>query len=204
MGPGPPRLDSFWSGIQRVISSASGIPSVRFNKSDETSGISPEDILSHTYGGLSYSSTKTAGFVQSDGVPINDLEKRSKVKCLGLDSLNFEEERESWSWVADQDELITAMRKGSVFFGFIEGPIRVPPSFKWRVEKVAGNFTDVGFLESAYAMGDEGETERASVSLRPPSYTDRILCYSQPDSERMLEYRNMKCVTLSPRRTIDR
>lgn len=54
---------------------------------------------------------------------------------------------DNWGWVSTHDELARAMKDGSVLFGFIEAPIKFPPSFKWKEGCHAGDFTDMAKLE---------------------------------------------------------
>lgn len=55
-------------------------------------------------------------------------------------------ENNAWAWVAKHDELIPALKEGAVFSGFIEAPITFPPSFKWKANGYAGDFTDLSVL----------------------------------------------------------
>ena len=101
------------------------------------------------------------------------------------------------------------MRKnGEVFGGFIEGPIRFPPSYRWNREaddKTAGDFVHVSDLEKCYCLrvhhhGSERDFQRQQSSghhqsedlrsLRTPSYTDRILTYSQPGRKHRLQWKH--------------
>lgn len=134
---------------------------------------------------------------------------------LGLELVDpYMSKQDTWAWVAEHDELGQAMKKGSVFFGFLEAPITFPPSFKWKQGRDAGNFTDLATLEGmlresyciyfggtniysflliickhmltgAYITKKDGKDDKAS--FRPPSYTDRILCHSQSTSQDMLK-----------------
>lgn len=54
---------------------------------------------------------------------------------------------DNWAWVSTHDELARAMKDGSVLFGFVEAPIKFPPSFKWKEGGHAGDFTDMVKLE---------------------------------------------------------
>jgi len=48
-----------------------------------------------------------------------------------------------WSWVNSHDELITVMDNGQVFYGFQEGQIEFPPSFRWRRSCYGGDYDRV-------------------------------------------------------------
>lgn len=91
----------------------------------------------------------------------------------------------SWAWVAEHDELSLAMKNGWVLYGFVEAPINFPPSFKWKPNASAGNFTDMPTLQDAYTT--RKKNKEGQSALRPPSYTDRITCSSQRDSKGMLK-----------------
>lgn len=90
-----------------------------------------------------------------------------------------------WAWVAEHDELSLAMKQGWVLYGFVEAPITFPPSFKWKTNASAGNFTDMATLQQAYTT--RKKHKEGQSALRPPSYTDRITCSSQRDSRWMLK-----------------
>jgi len=48
-----------------------------------------------------------------------------------------------WWWVEGHDELMKEMREGRVFWGFQEGKIQFPPSFRWRPHTHGGDFDQV-------------------------------------------------------------
>ncbi|KAF1794540.1 Endonuclease/exonuclease/phosphatase [Phytophthora cactorum] len=80
--------------------------------------------------------------------------------------------------VLAHDELRTGMRDGQIFYGFQEAKIAFPPTFR-RVRGAALNL-DAGNwsmeeLSECYTTAVEGH------GVRVPSYTDRILFFSQPD-----------------------
>lgn len=53
---------------------------------------------------------------------------------------------DKWAWVQRYDELSKMMEQGSAFYGFVEGAITFPPSFKWKENKPAGDFTEMALL----------------------------------------------------------
>ena len=48
-----------------------------------------------------------------------------------------------WEWIASHDELMMEMTKGEVFWGFKEGQIAFPPSFRWKPKTFGGGFDQV-------------------------------------------------------------
>jgi len=53
-------------------------------------------------------------------------------------------ETKAWAWVRRHDELRKEMAKGHVFYGFKEGPLAFPPSFRLIPGKYGGDFDRVG------------------------------------------------------------
>ncbi|POM80991.1 Transmembrane protein [Phytophthora palmivora] len=92
-----------------------------------------------------------------------------------------------WDDVLAHDELRTGMRDGQIFYGFREAKIAFPPTFR-RVRGTSLNL-DVGNwpveeLADCYTTAVEGH------GMRVPSYTDRILFFSQPDMRHRLRLSN--------------
>ncbi|KAG7387745.1 hypothetical protein PHYPSEUDO_013750 [Phytophthora pseudosyringae] len=88
-----------------------------------------------------------------------------------------------WDDVLAHDELRTGMRDGQIFYGFREAKIAFPPTFR-RVRGAALNL-DAGDwpmeeLAECYTTVVEGH------GTRVPSYTDRILFFSQLDMRHRL------------------
>jgi hypothetical protein len=92
---------------------------------------------------------------------------------------------EAWSWSEQVDELSQALSQGRVFFGFQEGRLTFPPSFKWCPGRLVEDFTDVEDLRYAYRTKLEGQASET----RPPSWTDRVLFHSLPDLRHRLVLR---------------
>lgn len=78
----------------------------------------------------------------------------------------------SWAWVRDKDVLCQRMARGGLLHGFREAPISFPPSFKFRVDASAEDYTERQVLEAAYVTGPRRANAYPQWS---PSYTDRIL-----------------------------
>jgi len=55
----------------------------------------------------------------------------------------FRDSPSIWAWMRTYDELTSEMASGNVFFGFKEGPITFPPSFRWRPRTIGGAFDRV-------------------------------------------------------------
>jgi len=53
-----------------------------------------------------------------------------------------------WDWVRDLDELSRSMREKIVFWGFREGAIQFPPSYRWKRGGDPGDYTDAAYLQS--------------------------------------------------------
>ena len=105
----------------------------------------------------------------------------------------------AWKELLDLDELTAALQSGAAFDGFGEGTIRFPPSFRRERGDLKGNcgdYSDYDVLKEAYttkvkdmnAASEERELKRGNrlcvgdgYSLRPPSYTDRILEHTIED-----------------------
>lgn len=54
-----------------------------------------------------------------------------------------------WSWIRDLDELSRSMREKIVFWGFREGAIVFPPSYRWKRGGDPGDYTDAAYLQSS-------------------------------------------------------
>lgn len=114
--------------------------------------------------------------------------------------------RNSWSWVKDQDELLQCQLLEGLLETFREGPIRFPPTYRWRPDRGAYmDYRSIDDLKLAYSIhgrdhgakratlsSDRAELEPAQTSShRTPSYTDRVLFHSLEDKEdrlRLLAY----------------
>lgn len=87
---------------------------------------------------------------------------------------------EAWAWVKEKDVLSQRMARGLLLHGFREAPIAFPPTFKWRIEASAEDYTERRVLEEAYVT----RPRRAKPTAYPmwsPSYTDRIMVHSLDD-----------------------
>lgn len=112
-----------------------------------------------------------------------------------------------WSWVGEHDELNFAMKSGLALFGFIEGAIRFPPSFKWRCQASAGSFVNLDVLKgndplsygpifsaSTYPFlgfslaTNKKKAHTATTALTSSSY----LCGHPPFMSRRLPYQEAK------------
>ncbi|CAH0475761.1 unnamed protein product [Peronospora belbahrii] len=119
--------------------------------------------------------SNSSAFASSNG-SINSI--RYSADCELVDDDKF-----VWDDVLAHDELLTGMRDGQIFYGFREAKIAFPPTFR-RVRGAALNF-DAGNwpmeeLMKCYTTVVEGHGKRV------PSYTDRILFFSQPDMRHRL------------------
>ncbi|KAF4319731.1 hypothetical protein BBO99_00003490 [Phytophthora kernoviae] len=88
-----------------------------------------------------------------------------------------------WDDVLVHDELRNGIRDEQIFYGFREAKIAFPPTFR-RVRGAALNLDaetwSVEELAECYTTAVEGH------GMRVPSYTDRILYFSQPDMRHRL------------------
>jgi len=118
--------------------------------------------------------------------------------CVGS-SVKRSTEKQSWQWVADQDELIQCQSLERVLEVFEEGPIRFPPTYKWKTDrgtyidyreveelKTAFNINGKSYGMSRMGGGDKGQADTVLSSYHTPSYTDRILYYSMEDRAPLL------------------
>ncbi|RLN87312.1 hypothetical protein BBJ28_00021740 [Nothophytophthora sp. Chile5] len=89
-----------------------------------------------------------------------------------------DDERFVWNDVLAHDELRSGMANGSIFYGFREAKIAFPPTFR-RVRgkelQLDAETWPAAELAECYTTAVEGH------GTRVPSYTDRILFFSQPD-----------------------
>ena len=83
-----------------------------------------------------------------------------------------------WWWVREADELSRVMQDGQALHGFVEQWPCFPPSFRW-VKGARADYSREGVeaFDGCYTLRKEG----GGRSLRPPSYTDRVLVHSLPD-----------------------
>ena len=128
----------------------------------------------------------------------------SYILVLTTDSYNATGEHNdealgSWRWIQEHDELLEAMRGNGILGGFTEAPIRFPPSYRWNREAgeaVMKDFTHTSDLEKGYCLNvkrvdDDGNNQGKDLrAMRTPSYTDRILTYSQSDRQSHLHWRH--------------
>ncbi|CEG46171.1 conserved hypothetical protein [Plasmopara halstedii] len=100
-----------------------------------------------------------------------------------------------WDDVLAHDELRTGMQDGQIFYGFREAKIAFPPTFR-RVRGTALNLNTCNWrfedLRKCYTTAVEGH------GLRIPSYTDRILYFSQADMRHRL-----RCVVYASCEDVD-
>ena len=54
----------------------------------------------------------------------------------------------AWLWVRDLDELSRSISDKIVFWGFREGAIQFPPSYRWKRGGDPGDYTDAAYLQS--------------------------------------------------------
>lgn len=50
---------------------------------------------------------------------------------------------EMWWSVMEEEELVREMGEGRVFWGFEEGEVAFPPSFRWKAGRHAGDCCEV-------------------------------------------------------------
>lgn len=90
----------------------------------------------------------------------------------------LDEDQIGWDKVLAHDELHANLREGYVFYGFQEAPIAFPPTFR-RKRKAALNLDAANWtsedLAKCFTTAVKGH------GTRVPSYTDRILFFSQSD-----------------------
>jgi hypothetical protein len=115
-------------------------------------------------------------FASSHGSSSNSI--RYSADCELVEDDHF-----VWDDVLAHDELRTGMRDGQIFYGFREAKIAFPPTFR-RVRGASlnldANAWPVEELKECYTTAVEGH------GMRVPSYTDRILFFSQVDMRHRL------------------
>lgn len=101
-----------------------------------------------------------------------------------------------WAWACEVDELSLSRKAGVALFGFQEGPLAFPPTFKFFPGRLVEDYADVTDLRYGYqvtkgaralslpSMSDGGGGSPGRS--RPPSWTDRILYHSLPGLESRL------------------
>ncbi|RMX66076.1 hypothetical protein DD238_002956 [Peronospora effusa] len=137
----------------------------------------------------------TSSAIASSNGSINSI--RYSADCELMDDDKF-----VWDDVLAHDELLTGMRDGQIFYGFREAKIAFPPTFR-RVRGAALNLDATNWsieeLKECYttAVGGHG--------MRVPSYTDRILFFSQLDMRHRLRcavYASCEEVTCSDHKPV--
>lgn len=88
-------------------------------------------------------------------------------------------DEEDWKHLLQHDELSTAREASQIFTGWQEAPIRFPPTYRRRQgpDGLCKDFADPVQIKNAYSTEVE---KRGTVTLRTPSYTDRILWHTLP------------------------
>ncbi|KAI9914936.1 hypothetical protein PsorP6_008298 [Peronosclerospora sorghi] len=122
---------------------------------------------------------------------------RDSIECDFVDENHF-----VWDDVLAHDELRTGMRNGTLFFGFREAKIAFPPTFR----RVRGQTLDLD--AETWSMEDLRACYTTTVvghGRRVPSYTDRILYFSQQDMRHRLRcaaYASCENVTCSDHKPV--
>lgn len=94
------------------------------------------------------SDTKVSDEVAGEGAEEHkDIEEGRKRAPEDKSQCKNKDDNSNWSWITEHDELHIAMKSGLALFGFVEGSIRFPPSFKWRSKASAGTFTNLDVLK---------------------------------------------------------
>lgn len=134
------------AGPLRILGSAesSWLPRIRNMLFDKIN-------LSSYSGGLETSSYKrSVSYEPPEGSSFDDHDDvEHKEDCsIEMGTIDHPEDSTTgiWGWVKKHDELTSAMESGAVLYGFVEAPITFPPSFKWKKDCHAGDFTDLGLL----------------------------------------------------------
>ncbi|GMF43686.1 unnamed protein product [Phytophthora fragariaefolia] len=161
-------LGKRWSPMgSRGISSSFGLGSSLGGASDRESNDLDVSMLEHSM---------KSSILASPLGSCNSI--RYSADCELVDDDQF-----VWDDILAHDELRTGMRKGQIFYGFREAKIAFPPTFR-RVRGAALNLDagnwPVEELAGCYTTAVEGH------GMRVPSYTDRILFFSQPDMHHRL------------------
>lgn len=133
----------------------------------------------------------------SNDLGVSMLERNAKSSSSGVASSNgssnsarcsadcelVDDNRFRWDDVLAHDELRTGLRDEQILYGFREAKIAFPPTFR-RVRGVALNLEACTWskedLAKCYTTAVEGH------GMRVPSYTDRILYFSQADMRHRL------------------
>ena len=92
-------------------------------------------------------------------------------------------EKGDFSELLKSDELSIAMKNKTVFTGFSESIIQFPPSFKFY-KKDQGMCLDFSRLENVRSVY---KVEGSDQHPRIPSYVDRVLWYTLPGCEQVIE-----------------
>ncbi|KAL4087334.1 hypothetical protein PRIC1_013227 [Phytophthora ramorum] len=164
-------LGKRWSPMgSRGLSSSFGLGSSLAASSDRDSNDLDVSMLERSV------KSSTSAFASSNG---SNNSIRYSADCELVDDDHF-----TWDDVVAHDELRTGMRDGQIFYGFREAKIAFPPTFR-RVRGAALNL-DAGTwpveeLAECYTTAVEGH------GMRVPSYTDRILYFSQSDMRHRLQ-----------------
>uniref|UniRef100_M4B4J2 Inositol polyphosphate-related phosphatase domain-containing protein n=1 Tax=Hyaloperonospora arabidopsidis (strain Emoy2) TaxID=559515 RepID=M4B4J2_HYAAE len=102
---------------------------------------------------------------------------------FSADSERVDDDHFVWDDVLLHDELRAGMRSGQIFYGFREAKIAFPPTFR-RVRGAALKLDEANW--SIHELTKCYTTAVAGHGMRVPSYTDRILFFSQPDMRHRL------------------
>ncbi len=78
----------------------------------------------------------------------------------------------NWAALQKSDQLMREMQKQECFFGFKEGPIRFPPTYRY----------------------ERGSREYSAQKMRIPAWCDRVLWRSLPGHEQKLRQTAYSCV----------
>jgi len=129
--------------------------------------------------GFEYQDTQHVCFFLGD---LNYRMQSTIDECIGMVSKAMTSRKEEdWKTMLGHDELSTALEATQVFAGWQEAPIRFPPTYR-RLQGLAGlcqDFSDVDQIKAAYSTQVE---KKGNVTLRTPSYTDRVLWHTLPGS----------------------
>ncbi|RLN54734.1 hypothetical protein BBJ28_00022511 [Nothophytophthora sp. Chile5] len=159
-------LGKRWSALSsRGLGSSLGLSSVRDGGSDSDNNDLDVSMLERSLKSVS------SVFASSSNGSSNSA--HYSADCELPDDEHF-----VWNDVLAHDELRSGMANGSIFYGFREAKIAFPPTFRrvrGKALQLDAETWPAAELAECYTTAVEGH------GTRVPSYTDRILFFSQPD-----------------------
>jgi len=76
----------------------------------------------------------------------------------------------AWEWIEELDELRLVMRENLAFYGFQEGTINFPPSFKFFAGRRVEDYSEAEDLRYGYQTTTEAGSGSSAGEARPPSW----------------------------------